>query len=144
MTAWEWDLGRKHGWMDGQGLLIGVIGVSGARILRYPGHGYMGGYVPGRSDGTRPLLRKLQVELLRSFLLGLEVTRRRPGAAVLFFLCVGEQEPFSMTLVLESGFFPKVNHLKDSRVGMIMAAAVLLQSGLWRACTCAASRCAGM
>jgi hypothetical protein len=22
-----------------------------------------------------------------------------------FFLCVGEQEPFSMTLVLESGFF---------------------------------------
>lgn len=72
--------------MDGQGLLIGVIGVSGARILRYPGHGYMGGYVPGKSDGTRPLLRKLQVELLRSFLLGLEVTRRRPGAAVLFFV----------------------------------------------------------
>lgn len=75
-----------------RGLLDGVIGVSGIRILRYPGHGYMGGYVPGKSDGTRPLLRKLQVELLRSFLLGLEVTRRSLG-----LLCVGDQEPFCMT-----------------------------------------------
>lgn len=67
----------------GQGLLIGVIGVSGAQDIEVPGawvH-WVGTYlVQVRSDGTRPLLRKLQVELLRSFLLGLEVTRRRPGA----------------------------------------------------------------
>lgn len=95
MGTWEWMDGRqgvKGGVVDWGYRCIGGqdIEVPGAWV--HPSGPRMSwvGYVPGRSDGTRPLLQKLQVELLRSFLLGQRQAADRLWQLwfFLFFWCV--------------------------------------------------------